>query len=134
MFRYPDPFRSAACGSPVPCRVAGRYYSLPAPSELHVTVSRHAAQAFTNAPRGTRPLWSVLLVRGSDDGSWHATTPSCPPCPDHLGCARCDDGSDSPLLPIAAVDRRPDIAPLASSRDTRSACDLSASGPVANPI
>jgi hypothetical protein len=24
------------------------------PSELHVTVSRHAAQAFTNAPRGTR--------------------------------------------------------------------------------
>src|SRR3954471_12979857 len=27
------------------------------PSELHVTVSRHAAQAFTNAPRGTRPLW-----------------------------------------------------------------------------
>src|SRR5262245_3089411 len=25
------------------------------PSELHVTVSRHAALAFTNAPRGTRP-------------------------------------------------------------------------------
>jgi hypothetical protein len=39
------------------------------PSELHVTVSRHAAQAFTNAPRGTRPLWSVLLARGSADGS-----------------------------------------------------------------
>src|SRR4029077_9777195 len=38
-------------------RVAGKHYCFPAPSELHVTVARHAAQAFTNAPRGTRPPW-----------------------------------------------------------------------------
>jgi hypothetical protein len=38
-------------------RVAGKHRCFPAPSELHVTVARHAAQAFTNAPRGTRPLW-----------------------------------------------------------------------------
>ena len=37
-------------------RVAGKHCYFPAPSELHVTVARHAAQAFTNAPRGTRPL------------------------------------------------------------------------------
>jgi hypothetical protein len=38
-------------------RVAGKHCCFPAPSERHVTVARHAAQAFTNAPRGTRPLW-----------------------------------------------------------------------------
>jgi hypothetical protein len=38
-------------------RVAGKHCCFPAPSELHVTVSRHAAQAITNAPRGTRPPW-----------------------------------------------------------------------------
>ena len=41
----------------VSSRVAGKHCCFPAPSELHVTVARHAAQAFTNAPRGTRPLW-----------------------------------------------------------------------------
>jgi hypothetical protein len=40
----------------VSSRVAGKHCCFPAPSELHVTVARHAAQAFTNAPRGTRPL------------------------------------------------------------------------------
>ena len=65
-------------------RVRRLRYRRPLPSELHVTVSRHAAQAFTNAPRGTRLLSSVLLARGSADDSWHATTPSCPPCPDRL--------------------------------------------------
>ena len=41
----------------VSSRVAGRYCYLPAPSELDVRVAPHPAQAFTNAPRGTRPLW-----------------------------------------------------------------------------
>ena len=95
------------------------------------TVSRHAAQAFTNAPRGTRPLLSLFLARGSADGSWHAITPCSPPCLDRLGCARCDGGFGSPPLLIAAVDRRPHIAPFVSSRNIRSACDLSASGSVA---
>src|SRR5262245_24415435 len=35
-------------------RVAGRHYCLPAPSEPYVIVAHHTAQAFTNAPRGTR--------------------------------------------------------------------------------
>src|SRR5208337_5579382 len=35
-------------------RVAGRYCYLPAPSELDVRVAPHPAQAFTNAPCGTR--------------------------------------------------------------------------------
>src|SRR4029077_15741288 len=103
------------------------------PSELDVRVAPHPAQAFTNAPRGTRPLLSVLLAHGSADDSWYVTTPCCPQCPDRLGCARCDDGSDSPPLLSAAVDRRPHIVPFVSSRDIRSDCDLSASGSVANP-
>src|SRR5262249_25579559 len=114
-------------------RVAGRYCYLPAPSELDVRVAPHPAQAFPNAPRGTRPLWSVLLARGSADDSWHGTTPCCPPCPDRLGCARCDGGSGS-LPPLsAAVDRRPRIVPLALSRGIRSACARPAFGPVASP-
>src|SRR5208337_4200087 len=42
-------------------RVAGRYCYLPAPSELDVRVAPHPAQAFTNAPCGTRSLLSVFL-------------------------------------------------------------------------
>ena len=76
-----------------PGRVRRWRYRHPLPSELHVKVSLHAAQAFTNAPRRTRPLLSVVLAHGSADDSWHATTPSCRPCQDRLGCARCDGGS-----------------------------------------
>src|SRR4051812_48845254 len=43
-------------------RVAGKHCCFPAPSELHVTVARHAAQAFTNAPRGTRPLLAAAFT------------------------------------------------------------------------
>src|SRR6185437_15504104 len=91
------------------------------------------AQAFANAPRGTRLLWSVVLARGAADGSWRAATPCCPPCQDRLGSARFDDGSGCRPLQGTEVDRRPNIGPLASSRDTRSDRDLSASGSVANP-
>src|SRR5437588_13132421 len=91
------------------------------------TVAPHPAQAFTNAPRGTRPLWSVLLARGSADDSWHGTTPCCPPCPDRLGCAKSDGGSDSPPLRSAGVDHRPDTVLLAPSGDIRSDCGLPAS-------
>src|SRR6516225_9355151 len=97
------------------------------------TVAPHPAQAFTNAPHGTRPFRSVLLARGSADDSWHGTTPCCPPCPDRLGCAKSDGGSDSPPLQAAAADHRPGIVPLVPSEDIRSDCDLLASGPVANP-
>src|SRR6516165_199704 len=103
------------------------------PSELDVRVAPHPAQALTNAPRGTRPLWFVVLARGSADGSWHATTPCCRPCPHRLGCARSDGGSGS-LPPLsAAVDRRPRIVPLAPPRGIRSACARPAFGPVASP-
>src|SRR6266481_8072306 len=95
-------------------------------------VSLHAAQAFTNAPRGTRSLLFVVLEHGSADDSWHATTPSCPPCPDRLRCAKSDGGSDSLPLRFAAVDHTPRIVPLAPSISTRSGCDLSAFGPVAS--
>src|SRR5438874_10960223 len=96
-------------------------------------VSLHTAQAFTNAPCGTRPLWSAVLARGSADDSWHATTPSCPLCPDRLGCARFDGGSGSRPLRLAAVDHRPHIVPLVPSIRIRSGCDLPAFGSVANP-
>src|SRR6266566_6818664 len=96
-------------------------------------VSLHTAQAFTNAPCRTRPLWSVVLARGSADDSWHATTPSCPPCPDRLGCAKSDGGCGSLPLRSAAVDRTPGIVPLEPSLGTQSGCDLSAFGPVASP-
>src|ERR1700732_5002059 len=46
-----------------PCRVAGRYCYLPAPSELDVRVAPHPAQAFTNAPCGTRPFSSLHDTR-----------------------------------------------------------------------
>src|SRR5271157_1722720 len=95
--------------------------------------ARHAAQAFTNAPRGTRSLLSVLLAHGSADDSWHATTPCCRPCPDRLGCARFDGGSGSLPLLFVAVDRRPRIVPVVPSISIRSDCDLPAFGPVANP-
>src|SRR3954452_20608652 len=114
-------------------RVRRWRYRHPLPSELDVRVAPHPAQAFTNAPRGTRPLRSVVLARGSADDSWHASTPCCPPCPNRLGCARCDDGSGSPPLRSAAVDRRLDIVPLVPSIGIRSDCDPSASGSVANP-
>src|SRR5260370_41215756 len=107
-----------------PCRVAGKYCYFPAPSELDVRVAPHPAQAFTNAPRGTRPLWSVVLARGSADGSWHATTPSCPPCPDRLGCARSDGGSRSHPLLSAEVDHIPHIVPLLPSIRIRSTSGL----------
>src|SRR4051794_14223684 len=96
-------------------------------------VSLHTAQAFTNDPRGTRPLWSVVLAHESADDSWHATTPSCPPCPDRLGCARSDGESGSLPLLSAGVDRRPRTVPLVPSIRIRSGCDLLAFGPVANP-
>src|SRR6202165_5821397 len=99
----------------IECGVAGKYCYFPAPLELDVRVAPHPAQAFTNAPRGTRPLLSVVLAHGSADDSWHATTPCCPPCPNRLGCAKCDGGSGSPPLRFAAVDRRRHIVPLVSS-------------------
>src|SRR4051794_33505783 len=74
-------------------RVAGTYCYVPAPSELDVRVALPPAQAFTNAPRGTRPLPSVVPARGPAGGNWHASTPYCPPCPYRLGCARSDGGS-----------------------------------------
>src|SRR5262245_41944914 len=114
-------------------RVAGKYCYLPAPSELDVRVASHPAQAFTNAPRGTRPLRSVLLARGSADDSWPGTTPWWPPCPNRRGCANSDDGSASPPRRAAAVDHRPDLVPLVPSGDIRSDCDRPASGSVANP-
>src|SRR5208337_1892034 len=114
-------------------RVAGRYCYLPAPSELDVRVAPHPAQAFTNAPCGTRSLLSVFLARGSADDSWRVVTPCYPPFQDRLGYAKSDDGSDSRPLLSAAVDRRPHIVPLVSSRDIPSDCNLSASGSVANP-
>src|SRR5262245_14027770 len=105
----------------------------PLPSELHVKVPLHAAQAFTNALRGTRPFSSVVLGRESADGSWHATTPCCRWCPDRLGCVRSNGGSGSLPLRSAGVDRRPRIVPFVLSISVRSACDLLAFGPVANP-
>ncbi len=110
-----------------------RRYRRPLPSELHVTVSRHAAQAFTNVPLGTRLLWSVFLAHGSADDSWRVTTPSCPPCPNRLGCARSDGGCGSLPWQLPAVDRTPRIVPLEASRAIRSGCDPSAFGPVASP-
>src|SRR5271157_4064984 len=98
-------------------RVAGRYCYLPAPSELDVRVAPHPAQAFTNAPCGTRSLLSVFLARGSADDSWRVETPCYPPFQDRLGYAKSDDGSDSRPLLSAAVDHRPHIVPLVSSRD-----------------
>ena len=85
-----------------------------------------------NAPCGTRPLLSVFLARGSADDSWRGVTPCYPPFQNRLGYARSDDGSDSRPLLSAAVDRRPHIVPLVSSRDIPSDCNLSASGSVAN--
>jgi hypothetical protein len=41
-------------------RVAGKPRDFPAPSERDVRVAPHPAQAFTNAPRGTRPLCNGL--------------------------------------------------------------------------
>src|SRR5208283_1648450 len=114
-------------------RVAGRYCYLPAPSELDVRVAPHPAQAFTDAPCGTRSLLSVFLARGSADDSWRVVTPCYPPFQDRLGYAKSDDGSDSRPLLSAAVDHRPHIVPLVSSRDIPSDCNLSASGSVANP-
>src|SRR3954462_1568900 len=97
------------------------------------TVAPHPAQAFTNAPLGTRLLWSVVLGRGSADGSWRAATPCCLPCLDRLGCARRDDGSGNFPLRAAGVDRRPGIVPFVPSIESRTDCNLSASGSVANP-
>jgi hypothetical protein len=98
-FKYEPRKRSNSGSEPsCACRVRRRRYRCPLPSELPVTVSRQAAQAFTNVPGGTRLLWSVVLERGSADDSWHATTPSCPPCPDRLRCAKSDGESDS--LPL----------------------------------
>src|SRR5262245_6651057 len=62
-------------------RVRGWRCRYPLPSELHVKVPLHAAQAFTNAPRGTWPLSSVVLGRGPADGRGPASTPGCPPSP-----------------------------------------------------
>jgi hypothetical protein len=56
--RYGRASRVKGLGS----RVRRRRCRRPLPSELHVTVSRHAAQAFTNAPRGTRPLWQAAFT------------------------------------------------------------------------
>src|SRR5208337_527243 len=84
-------------------RVAGRYCYLPAPSELDVRVAPHPAQAFTDAPCGTRSLLSVFLARGSADDSWRVVTPCYPPFQDRLGYAKSDDGSDSRPLLSAAV-------------------------------
>ena len=57
----PDRLRAEENGTkedlPKRCRVAGKYCYFPAPSELDVKVSLHPAQAFTNAPRGARPLF-----------------------------------------------------------------------------
>jgi hypothetical protein len=60
----------------------GKEVTLPPPlrSELHVKVSLHVAQAFTNATRRTRPLLSVVLAHGSADGSGHSRTRNCRPC------------------------------------------------------
>src|SRR5271157_2675060 len=52
-------FPAGYCHSPTG-RVAGRYCYLPAPSELDVRVAPHPAQAFTNAPCGTRSLLYVF--------------------------------------------------------------------------
>src|SRR5208282_5331453 len=49
------------------------------PSELDVRVAPHPAQAFTDAPCGTRSLLSVFLARGSADDSWRVVTPCYPP-------------------------------------------------------
>src|SRR5208337_1283591 len=81
----------AIAGKPIG-RVAGRYCYLPAPSELDVRVAPHPAQAFTNAPCGTRSLLSVFLARGSADDSWRVVTPCYPPFQDRLGYAKSDDG------------------------------------------
>src|SRR5271157_4875426 len=43
-------------------RVAGRYCYLPAPSEPYLRLAPHTAQAFTNAPCGTRPLLSTAFT------------------------------------------------------------------------
>src|SRR6516165_4782267 len=56
------PRRSPRDEWPVSSRVRRRRCRRPLPSELHVTVSRHAAQAFTNAPRGTRPFWQAAFT------------------------------------------------------------------------
>ena len=53
------------------------------------------------------PLLSVVPVHGSADDSWHATTPSCRPCQDRLGCARYDGGRAS-LPPADLLIRAPD--------------------------
>jgi hypothetical protein len=56
-----------AAGSPWGLPPRGRVrrwrYRHPLPSELHVKVSLHAAQAFTNAPRRTRPLATAFTIR-----------------------------------------------------------------------
>jgi len=49
--------RGASGARPSRSRVAGKYCYVPAPSELDVRVAPHPAQVFTDAPRGTRPLW-----------------------------------------------------------------------------
>src|SRR5208283_1186240 len=98
------PFPAGYCLAPTG-RVAGRYCYLPAPSELDVRVAPHPAQAFTDAPCGTRSLLSVFLARGSADDSWRVVTPCYPPFQDRLGYAKSDDGSDSRPLLSAAVDR-----------------------------
>src|SRR5215469_16090382 len=86
------------------------------PSEPYVKLALHTAQAFTNAPRRTRPLWSVVLAHGSADDSWHGTTLCCRPCPDRLGYARYDGGFDNLPLLVAGVDHRSDNAPSVPSR------------------
>jgi hypothetical protein len=53
-------------------RVAGKHRCFPAPYEPYVRLAPHTAQAFTNAPRGTRPLrarpravsWLARIVSG----------------------------------------------------------------------
>src|SRR5208337_874286 len=77
--------------------------------EPYLRLAPHTAQAFTNAPCGTRLLLSVFLARGSADDSWRGVTPCYPPFQNRLGYARSDDGSDSRPLLSAAVDCAADL-------------------------
>src|SRR5262249_25060669 len=93
-------------------RVAERHYCLPAPSEPYVIVSHHTAQAFTNAPHGTRPSPTPTPYCGPDGDSSGAATPGCPPWPCRPPRGAAGGGVASPF-PGSAAGRRPGIAPPA---------------------
>ena len=66
-------------GRPPRCRVAGEHCCSPAPSELHVKVSLHAAQASLKAPHGTRWGTSAPPARywsGADQRNTPETAPA----------------------------------------------------------